>query len=79
MKKFIGVLSIFPSVQDPLKTFCDNESVMALAKERKSHKKTRYIKRRLNYIQHEVEDCEISIHKVHIDQSFAYPFMKPLP
>ena len=79
MKKFIGDLGVVPSIQDPLEVFCDNEGAIALAKEPRSHKKTRHISRRFNFIRYKVEDGEISIRKVHTDQNLADPFTKPLP
>ncbi|GKE22205.1 hypothetical protein Tco_1433717 [Tanacetum coccineum] len=37
MKNFIGDLGVVPTVQDPIKIFCDNESAVALTKEPKDH------------------------------------------
>jgi len=50
MKKFIDELGVVPSIQDPLEIFCDNEGAIALAKEPRSHQRTRHIHRRFNYI-----------------------------
>ena len=50
MKKFIEDLGVVPSIQDPLEIFCDNEGAIALAKEPRSHQRTRHIHRRFNYI-----------------------------
>ena len=78
MKKFIEELGVVPSIQDPLEIFCDNEGAIALAKEPRSHKRTRHIHRRFHYIRNEVERGEICIRKVHTDQNLADPFTKPL-
>ena len=71
MKKFIGYLSVVPTIQDPLDVFYDNECETSLAKEPRSHKKTKNISRRFNFIHYKVKESEISIRKVHTDQNFA--------
>jgi hypothetical protein len=78
MKKFIDELGVVPSIQDPLEIFCDNEGAIALAKEPRSHQRTRHIHRRFNYIRDEVASGDICIHKVHTDHNLADPFTKPL-
>ena len=78
MKKFIDELGVVPSIQDPLEIFCDNEGAIALAKEPRSHQRTRHIHRRFNYIRDEVASGDICIRKVHTDHNLADPFTKPL-
>ncbi|GKD21934.1 hypothetical protein Tco_1223637 [Tanacetum coccineum] len=46
MKNFIGDLGVVPTIQDPIKIFCDNESVVALTKEPKDHEKAKHIERK---------------------------------
>lgn len=79
IKKFIRDLGIVPSIQDPMEIFYDNEGAIALAKEPISHKRTKHINRRFNYICDEFGSGEISIRKVHTNQTLADPFTKPLP
>ncbi|KAJ9553605.1 LOW QUALITY PROTEIN: hypothetical protein OSB04_017650 [Centaurea solstitialis] len=50
MKKFIGDLGVVPSIQDPIEIFCDNEGAVILAKEPRSHKRTRHILRKFHYV-----------------------------
>ena len=69
MKKFIKYLGVVPFIQDPLEIFCDNKGTIALAKEPRSHQRTRHIHRRFNYIQDEVGSGDICIRKVHTDQN----------
>ncbi|KAI3702758.1 hypothetical protein L6452_28510 [Arctium lappa] len=78
MKKFIDELGVVPSIQDPLEIFCDNEGAISLAKEPRSHQRTRHIHRRFNYIHDEVGNGDICIRKVHTDHNLADPFTKPL-
>ncbi|GKA21539.1 retrotransposon protein, putative, ty1-copia subclass, partial [Tanacetum coccineum] len=42
MKNFIGDVGVVPTVQDPIKILCDNESVDALTKEPKDHEKLKH-------------------------------------
>ena len=79
MKKFIEDLEVVPTIQEPLKILCDNEGAIAIANDAMSQKRSRHIRRKFNYIRDEVENGEISIHKVHTDQNLADPFTKPLP
>nr|GEY93343.1 retrovirus-related Pol polyprotein from transposon TNT 1-94 [Tanacetum cinerariifolium] len=45
-KNFIRDLGVFPTVQDPIEIFCDNESVVALYKESKDHRNSNHIERK---------------------------------
>lgn len=67
MKKFIGDLQVFPTIQDPLDIFCDNKGDIALAREPRAHKKTKHMSRRFNFIWYKFEEGEISIHEVRTD------------
>ena len=78
MKKFIGDLGVVPSIQDPIKIFCDNEGAVILAKEPRSHKRTRHILRKFHYVRKIVEDRDIIISRVGTDENLADPFTKPL-
>ncbi|KAJ9545086.1 hypothetical protein OSB04_024793 [Centaurea solstitialis] len=71
MKKFIGDL-------DPIEIFCDNEGAVILAKESRSHKRTRHILRKFHYVRKVVEDRDIIISRVGTDGNLADPFTKPL-
>jgi len=46
IKKFITELGEVPSAVDPIELYCDNSSVVALAKTRKSHNKAKHIERK---------------------------------
>ncbi|KAJ9547882.1 hypothetical protein OSB04_020425 [Centaurea solstitialis] len=78
MKKFIGDLGVVPSIQDPIEIFCDNEGAVILAKEPRSHKRTRHILRKFHYVRKVVEDRDIIISRVGTDGNLADPFTKPL-
>ncbi|KAJ9565696.1 hypothetical protein OSB04_001662 [Centaurea solstitialis] len=72
--EYIGVV---PSIQDPIEIFCDNEGAVILAKEPRSHKRTRHILRKFHYVRKVVEDRDIIISRVSTDENLADPFTKP--
>ena len=45
MKKFLNDLEIVPTISHPVPTYCDNNGAIALAKEPRSHQKSRHILR----------------------------------
>jgi hypothetical protein len=79
MKEFITDLGVIPSASGPMTLFCDNTGAIALAKQRRFHKKSKHIKRRFNSIRHYVEDGDIDICKVHTDLNVIDSLTKPLP
>lgn len=60
LKNSIGDLVVVLCIKEPIKIFCDNDSMVALTKEHKDHGNLRYIHRKYHYIQHCVEDSDIS-------------------
>ena len=79
MKEFISDLGVIPSASGPMKIFCDNTGAIALAKESRFQKRTKHIKRRFNYICHQVKEGDIEIFKIHTDLNVADPLTKPPP
>ncbi|KAI3692791.1 hypothetical protein L6452_32614 [Arctium lappa] len=79
MKKFIEDLGVVPTILDPIEILCDNEGTIILAKEPKSHKRTRHILRKFHYVRKVVEDRNIIISRVDSSRNLADPFTKPLP
>ena len=78
MKDFISDLGVIPSALGPVKIFCDNTGAIALAKESRFQKRTKHIKRRFNYIYHQVSEGDTEICKIHTDLNIADPLTKPL-
>ena len=78
MKEFISDLGVIPSASGPMKIFCDNTKAIALAKEYRSHKRTKHIKRRSNSIREKGKDGDIEICKIYTDLNIADPLTKPL-
>jgi hypothetical protein len=71
MKEFISELSVVSSALDPMVIYCDNNGAIANAKEPRSHKNSKHIKRRFHSIREHVKDGDIKICKVHMDLNVA--------
>ena len=79
MKEFITELGVVPSALDPMVIYCDNNRAIANAKEPRSHKNSKHIKRRFHSIREHVKDGDIKICKVHTDLNVADSLTKALP
>ena len=79
MKEFITELGVVPSALDPMVIYCDNNGAIANAKEPRSHKNSKHIKRRFHSIREHAKDGYIKICKVHTNLNVADPLTKVLP
>ncbi|GJY92704.1 putative mitochondrial protein [Tanacetum coccineum] len=66
IRKFILGLGIVPTINEPIKMFCDNSAALHFANEPGVQKGTRHYHRS-------------NLLKVHTDNNLAYPFTKALP
>nr|GEU76013.1 hypothetical protein [Tanacetum cinerariifolium] len=66
IRKFISSLGIVPTINEPIKMFCDNSAALPIASEPRVQMGTRQYHRS-------------NLLKVHTDANLAYPFMKALP
>ena len=73
MKEFISDLGVIPSASGPIKIFCDNTGLIALAKESRFHKRS------FNSIRDHVKEGDMEICKIHTDLNVADLLTKPLP
>ncbi|GKC81125.1 hypothetical protein Tco_1136842 [Tanacetum coccineum] len=78
MKNFIGDLRVVPIVQDPIKIFYDNESVVALTKEPKDHEKLKNIERKYHFVRSKVEEGHVIVKHIRSEDNPADPFTKEL-
>src|SRR3954471_12677576 len=63
MKEFISELGVVASALDPMVIYCDNNGSIANAKEPRSHKNSKHIKRRFHSTREHVKDGDIKICK----------------
>jgi hypothetical protein len=79
IRKIVSELGVVPSASSPVDLYYDNSGAIALAKESRSHKKSRHILRKYHLIRHFVERGDVNVCKVHTDSNVAGPLTMPLP
>ncbi|GJZ80760.1 hypothetical protein Tco_0645754 [Tanacetum coccineum] len=79
IRKFISWLGIVPTINEPIKMFCDNSAALHFANEPGVQKGARHYHRRYHYVRESIELGEIKFLKVHTDDNLADPFTKALP
>ncbi|GKC69998.1 hypothetical protein Tco_1115881 [Tanacetum coccineum] len=78
IRKFISGLGIVPTINEPIKIFCDNSAVLHFANEPGVQKGARHYHRRYHYVLESIELGKIKFLKVHTDDTLADPFTKAL-
>ncbi|GKC90926.1 hypothetical protein Tco_1151575 [Tanacetum coccineum] len=78
IRKFISGLGIVPTINKPIKMFCDNSAALHFANEPRVQKDVRHYHRRYHYVRECIALGEIRFLKVHIDDNLTDPFMKAL-
>ncbi|GJW54700.1 retrotransposon protein, putative, ty1-copia subclass [Tanacetum coccineum] len=78
IRKFISGLGIVPTINEPIRMFCDNSAVLHFANEPGVQKGARHYHRRYHYVHESIALGEIRFLKVHTDDNLAGPFMKAL-
>ncbi|GJT25431.1 hypothetical protein Tco_0895368 [Tanacetum coccineum] len=78
IRKFILGLGIVPTINDPIKMFCDNSAALLIANELGVQRGARHYHRRCHYVRECIELGEIDLLKVHTYNNLADPFTKAL-
>eukprot|EP00253_Pinus_taeda_P022287 PITA_22287 len=76
MHQFLGEIGI---KQDKYVLYCDSQSAIHLAKNPTFHSKTKHIDLRYHWIQHVLEEEQLSLEKIHTDRNPADMLTKILP
>ncbi|GJT42364.1 retrotransposon protein, putative, ty1-copia subclass [Tanacetum coccineum] len=79
VSKFISGLGIVPTINEPIRMFCDNSAALHFANEPGVQKGARHYHRRYHYVRESIALGEIRFLKVHTDDNLADPFTKALP
>ncbi|GJY60108.1 hypothetical protein Tco_0460000 [Tanacetum coccineum] len=79
IRKFISGLGIVPTINEPIKMFCDNSAAFLTANEPGVQRGARNYHRRYHYVCECIPLGEINLLKVHTDDNLAYLFTKALP
>ncbi|GKD79470.1 hypothetical protein Tco_1342091 [Tanacetum coccineum] len=72
-------LGIVPTINEPIKMFCDNSTALLIANEPGVQKSAKHYHRRYHYVRECIELGEINLLKVHTDDNLADLFTKALP
>ena len=79
IKNFVFRLGVVPSITNLVDVYCDNNGVIAQAKEPRSHQRSKHILKRFHLIREIIERGDAKICRVHTDDNVADPLTKPLP
>jgi arginyl-tRNA--protein-N-Asp/Glu arginylyltransferase len=73
-----GLLGEFGRMQNKVKVFCDNQSVIHLARNPAYHNKTKHIYDKYHFVREVVDEEKVALEKVHTKVNFADMFTKPV-
>ncbi|GJT77134.1 retrotransposon protein, putative, ty1-copia subclass [Tanacetum coccineum] len=79
IRKFISGLGIVPTINEPIKMYCDNSVALLISNEPGVQKGARHYHKRYHYVCECIELGEIDLLKVYTDDNLADPFTKALP
>nr|GEX15520.1 hypothetical protein [Tanacetum cinerariifolium] len=78
IRKFISGLGIVPTINEPIRIFCDNSAALHFANEPGVQRGARHYHRRYHYVRESIALGKIRFLKVHTDDNLADPFAKAL-
>ncbi|GJV51329.1 retrotransposon protein, putative, ty1-copia subclass, partial [Tanacetum coccineum] len=78
IRKFILGLGIVPTINEPIRMFCDNSAALHFANEPGVQKGARHHHRRYHYVRESIALGEIRFFKVHTDDNLTDTFTKAL-
>ncbi|GJV16648.1 retrotransposon protein, putative, ty1-copia subclass [Tanacetum coccineum] len=79
IRKFISRFGIVPTINEPIKMFCNNSATLHFANEPGVQRGARHYHWRYHYVRESIALGEIKLLKVHTDDNLADPFTKALP
>ena len=78
LREFLKELEVVPNMREPIKLFCDNNGVVANAKEPRNHRKGKHIERKFHLVREIVSRGDISVEKITYANNIADLFTKTL-
>nr|GEV99422.1 zinc finger, CCHC-type [Tanacetum cinerariifolium] len=78
VRKFIVGLEVVPTVEEPIKMYCNNTGDITLANESGITKGARHYRAKVYYFCEVIEYGDVKLEKVHTDDNLADPFTKAL-
>ncbi|GJY62605.1 hypothetical protein Tco_0464065 [Tanacetum coccineum] len=79
IRKFISGLGIVPTINEPIRMFCDNSAALHFVNEPVVQKGAKHYHKRYHYVRESIALGEIRFLKVHTDDNLADPSTKALP
>ena len=79
LRNFLLDLGVVPSMQLPIKLYCDNSGAIANSKEPRTHKKGKHIERKYHLIRDIVQRGDVVVTKIASVDNLTDPFTKSLP
>ncbi|GJR34019.1 hypothetical protein Tco_1209703 [Tanacetum coccineum] len=78
VRKFIDGLGVVPTIEEPIKMFCDNTGAITIANESGITKGARHYHAKVHYLRKVIEYGDVKLEKVHTYDNLADPFTKVL-
>ncbi|MFC0083216.1 Ty1/Copia family ribonuclease HI, partial [Aciditerrimonas ferrireducens] len=78
IRSFVSQLGIVQSSADPALLFCDNTAAVTLAKEPRSHQRTKHILRKFHLLRDLHQRGEVAVIRVATEDNVADPLTKAL-
>ena len=78
MRKFVTELGVVPTIFNPIDLYCDNNGAIALAKEPRSHQRSKHIERKYHVIRQFVDWGDVRICRVDTGDNVVDPLTKAL-
>ena len=79
IRRFLIELGVFPNASSPLNLHCDNNGVIAQAREPRNHQKNKHVLWKFHLILEFVKRDEIKMCKIPTDLNVVDPLTKALP
>ncbi|GKE08938.1 hypothetical protein Tco_1412489 [Tanacetum coccineum] len=76
VRKFISRLGVVPTIEEPIKMYCDNTGAISIANESRINKGTRHYRAKVYYLCKVIEYGDVKLEKVHTYDNLADPFTK---
>ena len=78
LNNFLMDLEVVPTAQPTITLYCDNSGAVANAKELKSHKRGKHIKRKYHLLREIVHRGDVKLSQIASEDNLANPFTKGL-
>nr|GEW52412.1 hypothetical protein [Tanacetum cinerariifolium] len=78
VRKFNSGLGVVPTIEKPIKMYCDNTRAIAIPNESEITKGARHFRAKVYYLHEVIEYSDIKLEKVHTDDNLADLFTKAL-